>query len=232
VLGAAFSGALIGTVVSGAWWFERREPPPNQVSSAAKTARVSPSSAVSAAVAPGATPASESASAHIAPSAPALPHVAATTAVRANSTARRASDRDPSTAPTASVVAAAASGSFATTPVSAATGAARAANSNAPAEAARSTLDAEVRALANAQRELRAGRAALALSLLDAQAAQFSGGKLEQERQVARAVALCALGRASEARALAERLLQHDPDSPLAARLRNTCPATSAGSAP
>lgn len=230
VLGAALSGALVGAVVSGAWWLERGEPQPKQVSPAAQTALHSAASAVSAAPAPRAPAANESDAVRVGPPSPTLPHVVSTAAARVSSNARRASERDTLTAPSANREAASSSVSFPATPASLPIDGA--ASANASAEAARSTLDAEVRALANAQRELRGGRAALALSLLDAQAAQFRGGKLEQERQVARAVALCALGRTSEARALADRLLQQDPDSPLAARLRNTCPATSAGTTP
>ena len=85
------------------------------------------------------------------------------------------------------------------------------------------TLSREAAGLAEVQRALREGRAAAALSLLDAQEPQFRAGKLQQERQAARVIALCAEGKSSEARALAERFLAEQPSSPLAARLRNTC---------
>jgi hypothetical protein len=43
------------------------------------------------------------------------------------------------------------------------------------------------------------------------------------ERQAARIIALCAVGRQAEARAFAARFLARAPNSFLVARLRNTC---------
>jgi len=84
-------------------------------------------------------------------------------------------------------------------------------------------LSAEARALADAQRALREGRNSEALSRIEQQESQFASGELGQERRAAKIVALCALGRVSEARALAGRFLADSPRSPLAARVRATC---------
>jgi hypothetical protein len=84
-------------------------------------------------------------------------------------------------------------------------------------------LSAEARALADAQRALREGRNSEALSRIEQQESQFASGELGQERRAAKIVALCALGRVTEARALALRFLADSPRSPLAARIRATC---------
>jgi hypothetical protein len=85
------------------------------------------------------------------------------------------------------------------------------------------TLSREAQGLAAVQRALRGSRAAEALALLDDQERQFPSGKLGQERQAARVIALCALGKVSAARSLAARFLAQQPNSPVAARLRNSC---------
>jgi len=84
-------------------------------------------------------------------------------------------------------------------------------------------LSAEARALADAQRALREGRNSEALSRIEQQESQFASGELGQERRAAKIVALCALGRVTEARALALRFLADSPRSPLSARIRATC---------
>jgi hypothetical protein len=92
-------------------------------------------------------------------------------------------------------------------------------NSGAPG----AVLSVEARALADAQRALREGRNSEALALIAQQESAFASGELGQERRAAKIVALCALGRVTEARALALRFLADSPRSPLAARIRATC---------
>jgi hypothetical protein len=86
-----------------------------------------------------------------------------------------------------------------------------------------SDLSLEARALSLVQRAVREGRSSEALTLLDQQERDFPQGELRQERVAARVVALCAAGKASEARALAADFLAKAPHSPLAARMRTTC---------
>ncbi len=83
-----------------------------------------------------------------------------------------------------------------------------------------SGLEVETHGLVEVQRALREGRAASALTLLDAEDRQFRGGALATERRAARVFALSALGRLTEARSLAERFLASNPMSPLAERVR------------
>lgn len=93
-----------------------------------------------------------------------------------------------------------------------------------PDETPRSSdLSREARALSVVQRAVRDGRSSEALALLDQQDRDFPQGELRQERVAARVVALCAAGRASEARALAASFLAQAPRSPLAARMRTVC---------
>lgn len=93
-----------------------------------------------------------------------------------------------------------------------------------PDEAPRSSdLSLEARALSGVQRAVREGRSTEALALLDQQDRDFPHGELRQERVAARVVALCAAGRASEARTLAASFLARAPQSPLAARMRTIC---------
>jgi hypothetical protein len=93
-----------------------------------------------------------------------------------------------------------------------------------PGEPAKSSdLSLEARALSLVQRAVREGRSGEALTLLDQQERDFPQGELRQERVAARAVALCAAGRVSEARALAASFLARAPRSPLAARMRSIC---------
>jgi hypothetical protein len=93
-----------------------------------------------------------------------------------------------------------------------------------PDETPRSSdLSREARALSGVQRAVRDGRSSEALALLDQQDRDFPQGELRQERVAARVVALCAAGRASQARALAASFLARAPRSPLAARMRTVC---------
>jgi len=85
---------------------------------------------------------------------------------------------------------------------------------------AQDRLAQEVALLARATSDLHAGRAANALKVLDEYQRQFPKGLLTEERRAARAQALCALGRQSEAQAELARLA---PQSPAAARAKQVC---------
>jgi hypothetical protein len=94
---------------------------------------------------------------------------------------------------------------------------------SAPTPAAGGSLEAETELLRTAQAELRQGRPGSALAALDAHGAKFKDGLLREERLAARILALCDLGRTSEARAEAQRFLAASPRSPMAERIRNAC---------
>lgn len=89
-----------------------------------------------------------------------------------------------------------------------------------PQRPARDRLAQEVALLSRATSDLHAGRAAEALGVLDEYQRKFPNGLLAQERRAARAQALCALGRRSEAESELERLA---PKSLAAARARQAC---------
>lgn len=89
--------------------------------------------------------------------------------------------------------------------------------------AAGGSLEAEMELLRKAQAELREGRPESALAALDAHGAEFKDGVLREERLAAHILALCNLGRTSEARAEAQRFLAASPRSPMAERIRNSC---------
>lgn len=74
-------------------------------------------------------------------------------------------------------------------------------------------LSEEVAILARAAADLRAGRAADALSALNEHQSKFPKGALTLERRAARAEALCALGRFSEARSELARLPKSSPQA-------------------
>jgi RNA polymerase sigma-70 factor (ECF subfamily) len=96
--------------------------------------------------------------------------------------------------------------------------------------AAGGSLESETRLLRDASLELRASHPERALRLLDDHARSFSGGALVEERRAERILALCALGRAAEARAESESFLQERPRSLLADRVRASCAHTPEGS--
>jgi hypothetical protein len=78
-------------------------------------------------------------------------------------------------------------------------------------------LAEEVAILGRAAADLRAGRAADALSALNEHQSKFPKGALAQERRAARAEALCALGRFAEARSELSRLPKASPQAVRAA---------------
>jgi hypothetical protein len=100
----------------------------------------------------------------------------------------------------------------------------RPASSSAPAVTALPlSLSAETRQLEAAQEQLAAGQGQRALEILDRHRAEFPAGALAEERDFARVIALCQLGRQSEASASAQAFLRATPSSPLVPRLRKSC---------
>jgi hypothetical protein len=92
-----------------------------------------------------------------------------------------------------------------------------------PVAAAPSTLAEEVRLLSSAQRALNEGDPTTALARLAEHGRRFPAGTMAEERDAARALALCRAGRRDEAQAAAARFLADRPTSPLAARVRASC---------
>ena len=92
-----------------------------------------------------------------------------------------------------------------------------------PAAATPSSLAEEVRLLAGAQRALNDGDPITALARLAEHGRRFPSGTMAEERDAARALALCRAGRRQEAQAAAARFLAERPTSPLAARVRASC---------
>jgi len=69
----------------------------------------------------------------------------------------------------------------------------------------------------------RSGNAARALELSREHAKRYPGSRLGTERSSIEVRSLCSLGRASEARKVAERLRSQAPSSPVTASLKDTC---------
>jgi len=88
---------------------------------------------------------------------------------------------------------------------------------------ARSRLDEEVLLLRRAQRSLRDGYPDESLEILDRMDTEIAGGVLQEERAVARVLALCESGETSQAKHAAERFLAAYPSSVHAARIRSSC---------
>lgn len=84
-------------------------------------------------------------------------------------------------------------------------------------------LQAETAALRDAQRALRAGDAARAISLTKTQDATFQAGALGQERAALRIFALCAIGNAAQARSESNDFIRRWPRSPMLSRVRSAC---------
>lgn len=84
-------------------------------------------------------------------------------------------------------------------------------------------LEAELKLLRAAQVALQKGDSNGALSVLEKHRRQFPTGSLRQEREAARAVALCELGRYEQGRKVAQRLLAKSPRSPLTQRIARSC---------
>ena len=92
----------------------------------------------------------------------------------------------------------------------------------APASALKPSADdlvQELSLLHQALAESRSGHAARALELAHQHAQRYPNSRLRVEREAIQVRSLCALGRASEARKIADRL----PNSPVSAALQETC---------
>jgi hypothetical protein len=134
----------------------------------------------------------------------------------------------PAQAPAAAAVVTSPASPESTPPVEAATVSAlpAAVAPGAPAPSshtARDRLAQEVALLERATSALHAGRPADALKVLDEYQRKFPSGLLSQDRGSARAQALCALGRRSEAQAELARLPAQSPGS---ARAKQVCDAS------
>lgn len=92
---------------------------------------------------------------------------------------------------------------------------------SAGASGAAATLGEELGLLMKAQNALRAGDAQGALSLLDGYTRELGGSALSAEATLLRMEALAALGRSEQARALAERFVRENPNSPLVDRAQS-----------
>jgi hypothetical protein len=95
----------------------------------------------------------------------------------------------------------------------------------APAASVDTHFSEDARLLRDVRSALASGQNERALALLDARGADESAGVFAQEREAARIVTLCKLGRQAEARAAARRFLAAHGGSPLAERVRSSCPA-------
>jgi outer membrane protein assembly factor BamD (BamD/ComL family) len=83
-----------------------------------------------------------------------------------------------------------------------------------------------VRLVADAYSFLRDGNPAKALAAVEEHERRFPHGKLVESRRVTRILALCQLGRTSEARDERERFLSRYPQSPFSNRVRAVCAET------
>ncbi len=84
-------------------------------------------------------------------------------------------------------------------------------------------LAEEVAILSRATSELRGGKPADALRLLNEHQQRFPGGRLVEERRAARIQALCALGNRAAAESELARLARSSPRSPHLARAQQAC---------
>jgi hypothetical protein len=84
-------------------------------------------------------------------------------------------------------------------------------------------LAAETRLIASAQHALRARAPRKALRMLSEHARRFPNGKLAEERDAARVLALCELSARREAAAALQRFRTRWPGSPLMIRLDANC---------
>lgn len=92
-----------------------------------------------------------------------------------------------------------------------------------PAVTAEDPMLAELRAVQSAQRALARHDGSAALRTLAALDRAQPRGNLREERDALRVLALCAAGRADDARAAAAVFLSRHPGSPQAARVQGAC---------
>ncbi|HEY3233843.1 MAG TPA: hypothetical protein VGJ84_03950 [Polyangiaceae bacterium] len=86
-----------------------------------------------------------------------------------------------------------------------------------------SSLEAETQALREVQGAMRDGQPDRALQLLNQRS--FKNAVLDEERDAARAIALCQSGKVDEGQFAAKMFLQQYPRSPLVVRVRDACNA-------
>jgi hypothetical protein len=94
-----------------------------------------------------------------------------------------------------------------------------------PADSDPAFLEA-VRLLRRAQRAARTGDGAVGSSLLDQLDEHFPKDVLQEERQATRVLCWCASGEVERAQSLARELLEHNPRSIYARRIRQSCAAS------
>lgn len=92
-----------------------------------------------------------------------------------------------------------------------------------PTPSAEASFADDARLLRDVRAALAAGQGERALSLLETRSANPAAGVFAEEREAARIVTLCGLGR-REARAAADQFLAAHGASPLAERVRRACP--------
>lgn len=85
------------------------------------------------------------------------------------------------------------------------------------------TIAEEASLLRTAHSALATGDGTSVMRALDEHARRFPRGALAEERDAARVLALCAQGRAPEARASASAFVSSNPRSPFAAQVRRSC---------
>jgi hypothetical protein len=98
----------------------------------------------------------------------------------------------------------------------------------APASSSDQEFAEDARVLRAARAALAAGQAERALLLLERRRGKHSG-VLAEEREAARIVTLCQLGRRDEARAARDQFLLRHASSPLVERVRRACPPAERG---
>ncbi|MDC0684181.1 hypothetical protein [Sorangium atrum] len=194
------AGALIGAVAFAGGFFTGRAtvdaPPPASAAPPASAPAVAPPAATPPAAAPETAPAPKAA-----PPRPRAPRAVAPAPPRPLDLGAEDAARAPSTGG----------------------GEREPARSRGGQPARPSTLAAEMALLREAQDAVRDGDPSAALERLDDLGARFPEGQLREERMAARVLALCAAGRAREARAEAERLLGEATGSVHAGRVRASC---------
>jgi hypothetical protein len=84
-------------------------------------------------------------------------------------------------------------------------------------------LSEEIELVRAAQVAMRQGDVSAALTMLESHASRFPRGALSEEREAARAIALCELRQFEQGRRVARRLLAASPHTPLAGRIRGSC---------
>lgn len=84
-------------------------------------------------------------------------------------------------------------------------------------------LQGELDGLRQVQQAIQGGQPTRALELLGELDAAYPASTLWQEREVARVLALCGVGRVAAAREIAQRVLAVSPDSLYASRIQSSC---------